>query len=352
MTQILNDTNNNECNQNPHLPINRITMVMAGDEEGGLEKHVIELSNGLASRGYQVSVIAHEKYKDRLSQHINFLPVDLSKSRRNPMVLWQLYQAIKASQPDILHVQVNKAVAMVAPLLKWLKIPSVATLHSRKKNTKMFERFDAVIAVSPNAAEAISHSNKFVVLNGIEPPILNPNITKSIPPIVLAVGRLVPVKGFDVLIKAWQQVENAELWIVGDGFESENLLQLVKDLDLSHSVKFLGFRSDISELMQQASLYVMSSHYEGCPYTMVESLLCRTPMISTAVGAMKIVLPEQYLCPQNDVIALHQLIIKSLSQLDQLNQDFQPVFTFAEKNLVLNGMIANIENIYRQVSNA
>ena len=325
---------------------------MAGDEEGGLEKHVIELSNGLAKRGYQVSVIAHKKYKDRLDAGINFVPVDLSKSRRNPMVLWQLFTAIKTTQPDILHVQANKAVAMVAPLLKWLKVPAVATLHSRKKNTNMFERFDAVIAVSPNAAEAVNHSKKFVVLNGIEPPILNPNIAKSIPPVVLAVGRLVPVKGFDVLIKAWEQVENAELWIVGDGFESENLLQLVNDLDLSHSVKFLGFRTDISELMQQASLYVMSSHYEGCPYTMVESLLCGTPMISTAVGAMKTVLPEQYLCAENDVVALHHLIIKSLSQLDQINQDFQSVFTYAEKNLVLNGMIENIEKVYQQVSNA
>ena len=344
--------NNKGFNQKSHSRINKITMVMAGDEEGGLEKHVIELSNGLAKRGYQVSVIAHKKYKDRLDAGINFVPVDLSKSRRNPMVLWQLFTAIKTTQPDILHVQANKAVAMVAPLLKWLKVPAVATLHSRKKNTNMFERFDAVIAVSPNAAEAVNHSKKFVVLNGIEPPILNPNIAKSIPPVVLAVGRLVPVKGFDVLIKAWEQVENAELWIVGDGFESENLLQLVKDLDLSHSVKFLGFRTDISELMQQASLYVMSSHYEGCPYTMVESLLCGTPMISTAVGAMKTVLPEQYLCPENDVVALHHLIIKSLSQLDQINQDFQSVFTFAEKNLVLNGMIENIEKVYQQVSNA
>ena len=133
MTQLLNDTNNKESNQNPHPHINKITMVMAGDEEGGLEKHVVELSNGLASRGYQVSVIAHEKYKARLSQHIQFVPVDLSKSRRNPLVLWQLFTAIKITQPDILHVQANKAVAMVAPLLKWLKIPSVATLHSRKK---------------------------------------------------------------------------------------------------------------------------------------------------------------------------------------------------------------------------
>ena len=352
MTQLLNDTNNKESNQNPHPHINKITMVMAGDEEGGLEKHVVELSNGLASRGYQVSVIAHEKYKDRLSQHIQFVPVDLSKSRRNPLVLWQLFTAIKITQPDILHVQANKAVAMVAPLLKWLKIPSVATLHSRKKNTNMFKPFDAVIAVSPNAAEAINHFNKFVVLNGIEPPILNSNIAKSIPPVVLAVGRLVPVKGFDVLIKAWEQVENAELWIVGDGFEQENLLKLVNELNLSHSVKFLGFRSDIAELMQQASLYVMSSHYEGCPYTMVESLLCKTPMISTAVGAMTMVLPEQYLCPQNDVVALHDLIVKSLNRLDQLNQDFQSVFTYAEKNLVLNGMIENIEKVYQQVSNA
>lgn len=328
-----------------------ICMVMAGDEEGGLEKHVVELAQGLQQRGHHVTVIAHEKYRERLSQ-VNFIAVHLSKSRRNVWVLYQLYKTLKVLNPDVVHVHGNKAAVMVGVLLPFLKLKSVATLHSRKKNTKMFKHFDAVIAVSPNAAEVLEHPHKHVVLNGIALPVLDVNIVKHTPPVVLAVGRLVPVKGFDVLIKAWQGIDNAELWIVGDGFEQEKLEGLVNELNLQQSVKLLGFRSDIVELMQQASLYVMSSHYEGCPYTMIEALLCKTPMVSTAVGAMTMVLPKQYLCPADDVAALNQLMKSSLANLKQLQQDFKSVFEFAKKELVIDGMLQNIENIYKEVLNA
>ena len=325
-------------------------MVMAGDEEGGLEKHVVELAHGLQHRGHDVTVVAHEKYRERLK--VNFVAVDLSKSRRNIVVLYQLYRVLKNINPELIHVHGNKAAAMVGLLLPFLKLKSVATLHSRKKNTKMFKRFDAVIAVSPNAAEVLEHPHKHVVLNGIEPPILNPQITKNDPPVVLAVGRLVPVKGFDVLIEAWKGIKNAELWIVGDGFEQEKLQHLIRESNLEQSVKLLGFRLDIPELMQQASLYVMSSHYEGCPYTMIEALLCKIPMVSTAVGAMTMVLPKQYLCPANDPMALNQLIRYSLDNLVHLQQDFQAVFKFAEQELVLDGMLKNIEKIYQEVLDA
>lgn len=325
-----------------------ICLVMAGDEEGGLEKHVVELAQGITQHGHVVTVIAHEKYRARLVP-LNFIAVDLSKSRRNLWVLYQLYQALKTLNPDIVHVHGNKAAVMVGGLLPFLKQKSVATLHSRKKNTKMFKNFDAVIAVSPNAAEVLNHPNKCVVLNGIVPPILNPTIKKPAQPIVLAVGRLVPVKGFDILIQAWKGIENAELWIAGEGFEQEKLERLISDNHLNDTVKLLGYRTDITSLMQQASLYVMSSHYEGCPYTMVEALLCETPMISTAVGAMAVILPQQYLCPENDVPALHLLIQKALNDFGQIQMDHQPVFEFAKEQLVLDGMIDNIEKVYGSV---
>ncbi len=327
-----------------------ICLVMAGDEEGGLEKHVVELAIGLQERGHLITVIAHEKYHERLTQ-VNFVAVDLSKSRRNISILYQLYKTIKVLNPDIIHVHGSKAAAMVNPLLPFLHLKSVATLHSRKKNTKMFKHFNAVIAVSPNAAEVLDHPHKHIVLNGIKPPVLDVNISKHEPTVVLAVGRLVPVKGFDVLIEAWKGIENAELWIVGDGFEQEKLQGLITQFNLKNSVKLLGFRSDIPELMQQASLYVMSSHYEGCPYTMIEALLCRVPMLSTAVGAMTMLLPPQYLCREGDASALHQLMSQALQSLESLQHDYQPVFEYAQKELVLTGMLSNIESVYQEVLN-
>lgn len=147
-----------------------ICMVMAGDEEGGLEKHVIELANGLIKLKHRVSLIAHEKYRSRV-ENVQFYSLDLSKSRNNPILLWKLYQTIKSIQADVLHVQANKAVSMIAPMLKWLNVPNVATLHNLKKNIKAFNRYDRIIAVSQRVANQFSSQSKIrVVLNGVKPP--------------------------------------------------------------------------------------------------------------------------------------------------------------------------------------
>ncbi|MFT4022035.1 MAG: glycosyltransferase family 4 protein, partial [Acinetobacter sp.] len=172
-----------------------ICMVMAGDEEGGLEKHVIELTNGLVQHGLQVTFIAHEKYAERV-QGVTFIALDLSKSRKNPFLLWKLFQAIQKAKADVLHVQANKAVAMIAPMLKWLKIPSVATLHNLKRNISAFEKFNRVIAVSQRVANQFSNqTNVRVVLNGIHPPQqddsqpVHVSISSDIQ--AIAIGRLV-----------------------------------------------------------------------------------------------------------------------------------------------------------------
>lgn len=323
-----------------------ITIVMAGDEEGGLEKHVVDLSNELSERGHQVTLIAHEKYQPRVNPQVLFKAVDLSKSRRNPVVIWQLYQALKQSNPDIIHVHANKAASMVAPLLKWLKVPAVATLHNRKNKPKQFMAFDAVIAVSEYAAESLQHPHMNVIYNGIRKPVLQSRAVNH-PPVYMAAARLVPAKAFDLLIQAWKGMD-AKLWIVGEGPEKEKLEHLIAETGQSEQIQMLGYRSDILDLMQQVDAFVISSHYEGCPYTMVEALLTRTPIVSTSVGAMIHILPQQYMCPHDDVPALHQVLAKSLSDLPTLYADYQPVFAFAEQQLVLSGMTDKIEALYQQ----
>ncbi len=65
----------------------KITLVMASDEEGGLEKHVLELAAGL-SQAHEVSLIAHQKYQSQVESSVNFVAFDMSGSRYNP---WTKY---------------------------------------------------------------------------------------------------------------------------------------------------------------------------------------------------------------------------------------------------------------------
>ncbi|WP_347474015.1 glycosyltransferase [Acinetobacter thermotolerans] len=329
-----------------------ICMVMAGDEEGGLEKHVVEMANGLVQLGHQVSLIAHEKYADRV-KGVNFIALDLTRSRKNPVILWQLYQAIKKMDVDVLHAQANKAASMIAPLLNWLKIPAVATLHNLKRNTSTFNKFDRIIAVSQRvAAQFESQERVRVVLNGIQLP--EKRKSKALPHFriqVIAIGRLVEAKGFDLLIESWQGID-AHLWIVGDGPDKVLLMEKIQQLKLEHTIQLLGHRNDIEQLLKQADVLVISSRNEGGPYTLSEALLQYCPVISTDVGMVPEILPQHMICPPNDVNALHQLIEKHLSNFSQLVEDSRPAFELAEQQLTIEAMIQNTVQVYEELVNA
>src|SRR5690606_4424244 len=96
------------------------------------------------------------------------------------------------------------------------------------------------------------------------------NRTSSTPLQAIAIGRLVPAKGLDLLVEAWQGID-ANLWIVGDGPEKLLLESRIQQLNLSEKIQLLGHRDDINDLLQQADFLVISSRNEGGPYTLSEA---------------------------------------------------------------------------------
>lgn len=102
---------------------------------------------------------------------------------------------------------------------------------------------------------------------------------------VLAVGRLVPAKGFDLLLHAWRMVVAAHpawsLRIVGEGEERPALEDLVARLGLGESVQMPGASTDIARHYRQASAFCLSSHYEGFALVLVEAMSFGLPIVST-----------------------------------------------------------------------
>lgn len=120
--------------------------------------------------------------------------------------------------------------------------------------------------------------------------IYNPNtITKSNEPDytakrVIAVGRLDPIKGFDVLISAWKRV--AELYpdwtldIYGEGDSRQSLQRQIDELSLGDRVFLRGRSNDMSEEFARHSIMVLSSRYEGFGLVLCEASVCAVPQVS------------------------------------------------------------------------
>jgi glycosyltransferase involved in cell wall biosynthesis len=128
-----------------------------------------------------------------------------------------------------------------------------------------------------------------VVPPGIEPRF-HPGGERSPEPLVVAVGRLVPVKHFDDMIRTVgrvrETVPNARLTIVGEGFEREKLDALVRQLDADDWVTFAGRvdDEDLIDLYRRAWVVSSASSHEGWGMTLTEAAACGTPAVATRIS--------------------------------------------------------------------
>ena len=333
----------------------KVCQILAGDEEGGLEKHFEELCNKMAQT-HEVHVIAHEKYRERFAENIVFHALDLSKGRRNLLVLYRLKRTIDAIGPDIVHAHANKAADMTARIRKFLKpsVRTVATLHSKKRRLKAFEMFDHVIGVSHEVLRTLKNPRKSVVYNGIgigkeewEPQVLSEFGIKDAF-VVCAIGRLEAVKNFSLLIRSVRNLD-VTLLIIGEGSEEKKLRTLVKELCLEERVIFTGFRKDAKRLLANSDLCAISSDREGFSYVMAEALLLRVPVVSTDVGDMRRILPAGYVVGVKDEEALAEKIARAKTHYDDLMKAYGPSFRFAEEHFTLDAMVSGTMEVYDEV---
>jgi len=130
-------------------------------------------------------------------------------------------------------------------------------------------------------------------ISAFEPPAEQEGVGRKV---VAVFGRLSPWKGQDMAIRAVAELEDVELWIVGDALFGEDryadeLRELVAKLGLEKRVKFLGFRDDVLDLMQRADIVAHTSRApEPFGRVVVEGMLSARPVIaSRGGGAMEIV---------------------------------------------------------------
>lgn len=144
---------------------------------------------------------------------------------------------------------------------------------------------------------------------------------------VLAVGRLHEQKGFDMLLEVWNNVQRDNVqctkdWtlrIVGDGPQRAALEQQIKDLQLSNVV-LAGRVENVVEEYNEASLFVLSSRYEGFSLVLLEAMWCGVPCVSFDCphGPAELLGDDRgWLVPAMDVEKLAQQIIYAMTHMEE-----------------------------------
>ena len=150
------------------------------------------------------------------------------------------------------------------------------------------------------------------------PPALSADELAARPPMVAAVGRLVPGKDFATLLRAFARVNTpaARLAILGEGPERAALERLRDDLGLSGRVAMDGFTSDIGPVLEVSRCAVVASKRESFALTIVEALSRGLPVVSTDCGGPKELLDAPglgALVPVGDDRAMAQAIDAALA---------------------------------------
>jgi len=227
----------------------------------------------------------------------------------------QIEKQVEEIQPDIIHLQVCSVELMVfVPLCRKLDIPVIATIHTEMgaaglrtgRDTffgQLVQEAEWVTAVSEGVLHWVFENfpvvrpKSSVIYNAIQPPTLQPTPLPTEPKRLMFIGRLTYQKGIDILLEAFallhQRDQTLELWIIGVGDQEVELQQQAKVLGLQDAVTFLGraHPDEIPSLLNQATVVVMPSRYEGLSLVSLEAASMQRPLVATRVpGVPRVVL--------------------------------------------------------------
>ena len=337
----------------------RLAVFLPGLYEGGAERVMLNLSAGMAERGYEVDMVlarAEGPYMDQVPSSVRVVELNTShcNSFRTTASLPALVRYLRREEPCGLLSGLNaNLVALLARRLAGRSVRVVITEHNtfsfQKQSLPYWGRAvtellvkllypwaDKIVAVSEGVADDLAQVtgiprdriqviyNPVVnqdLLQKVNSPLSDPWFEAGEPPVILAVGRLTEQKDLGMLIRAFAEVRRtcaARLLILGEGEDRQQLEGLVRRLSLERDVRLHGFTPTPYAFMARAALFVLSSRWEGLPTVLVEALACGTPVVSTDCpsGPREILRNGQYgtLVPVGDEASMARAIERSLNQ--------------------------------------
>ncbi|MDP3953791.1 MAG: glycosyltransferase family 4 protein, partial [bacterium] len=233
----------------------------------------------------------------------------------------------------------GKTVLMLDDFQKSKKTGWIGILHKMQRWT--CRRADRIIVPSEYLAKIVREwgvqaSKVRVVFNGTDfrPSDLSKEEARKIVRvpgnIILSAGRLVPWKGFKMLIKIMPKIlelsQFFRLVIVGSGPDIVHLERMVKNMNLSSKVILAGSKNkeELAVFMKAADLFVLNTGYEGFSHQLLEAMTAGVPIITTGVGGNREVIHQGengFMVRYNDEFNLFEAI-KTLWQSKEMQERF------------------------------
>ena len=303
---------------------------------GGAELHLREVFSRIVARGHQVDLLCSSWESAPARVTLDGIDVHRVGNRHTYPFLARGYyaQRLAPKKYDVVIEDLNKVplysplwgvrklVALVhhlfgATVFREAPLPLAAAVWLSELPLAALYRRVPFQAVSVSTADdlvarGIPRGLVRVIYNGVDSARLTPNAAeRSKTPLFVYLGRLKKYKRVDLVIRAFSQLNlpEAALEIAGSGDYRASLERLVKSLQLTDRVKFLGFISEEEKihLLRRAWASTLASPKEGWGISNLEAAACATPVIAAnSPGIRESVIDGQtgFLVPQDDATAL------------------------------------------------
>lgn len=330
----------------------RITLVIYSLSSGGAERVISAMANYWARQNKLVTLLTftEESFVPfyELDARVNYQPLNLARKSKNIVSaisanigrIRKLRAAIINSNPDVVISFLDQTNIQTLLATRGLRFPVIvseravtlrSTLSRAWRIMRKWTYFSAEAIVLQTKSSCNHVPSQWKKTTHVIPnPVVNPptefEINEQLLPSnsLLAVGRLEPQKGFDLLLKAFaklpQSTADWTLSILGEGSLRKQLVELRDELGLAEKVFFLGRKPNVYEYFSQADLFVLSSRYEGFPNVLCEAMASGLPVVATDCPCG----PSEIITNQVDGILVPTEDVEALSDsLETLMTDFQ-----------------------------
>ena len=359
----------------------KIAYVIDGLSMGGAERLMVPILKYLSRADFEAHVCAlQSKDGNPMAEEIRALgiPVDCLeiKHLRDLNALPRLIKYLKGIDADLVHTQLEFANILGNISAKYLRLPSVCTIHIMpsldvKTKLKFHQRAewlalrhfcDHVISVSEEAREYHLHisgttaDRVSTIYNGIDLSgflSLDRELEREavrtefgIPSdanLLTTVAVLRPQKGIQFMIRALPEVlasnSNTYYLVIGDGSHRNTLIEEAKKSNINHRVIFAGMRKDITCLLAASDIFVLPTLTEALPTVLAEAMAAKLPIIASRVGGV----PEMVADGQNGCLVEAEDVEGLATACNQLLGDSEKRVTMGDEGWNIVNQKFNIE---------
>lgn len=351
----------------------KIVFVTGVLSDGGAERVISVIADSLANQGYDINILTIFGAKNDylFNPRVNIVPLE-SKSKNNVYStirkLRLMRREIKKINPDIIisFVAIINIYTIISTLFLSKKLIISERNDPYQNPENKYIRFlrnvlylfaDHIVFQTEDAKRYFSskiQDKGSIIHNPLSSKLPNWEINNS-EKVIITASRLTEQKNLPMLIDAFAMIENEfpnyTLKIFGIGDLREILVDYVKKIGLEKKINFQGFTENIHDEMSKASLFVLSSNYEGISNAMLEALAIGVPVISTdsPIGGAKMFIKDNYngfLVKTGDTKGLASVMRKVLNDKNlaqSISYEAKKIQKILNKDEIINEWIKLIE---------